>query len=110
MPSKFKYYFKDDLNKIEEMDYDPLSDPNWNCKQFIIEHVIYNKHARNNMKISYEKFQTILGEAMKYCEKNNPVLCIFNVDNNTEKIYDYRHGYIGEQLMLFDMKQVENNE
>jgi hypothetical protein len=38
----------------------------------------------------------------KWCATNNPTLCIFDISNNIEHIYQYKKGFIGEQLLLFN--------
>jgi len=40
------------------------------------------------------------GQVAKWCVKNNPVLCIFDVKKNQEHIYSYNGGAQGIQMML----------
>lgn len=39
-------------------------------------------------------------KVINWCKKNNPKLIVTDLDGSNEMVYDYLHGYVGEQLKL----------
>jgi hypothetical protein len=38
--------------------------------------------------------------AEQWCHKKNPILVVYDANNQKELIYGYKEGYIGDQLLL----------